>query len=70
MAEELWCGDNGLLQIPMLQDLQRIVAEVVFMVTPASADVTQGRLVIEQVSGEPLERQTPCLLYTSPSPRD
>lgn len=60
VAEELWCGDNGVLQIPMLQDLQRIVAEVVFMVTPASADVTQGRLVIEQVSGEPLERQTPA----------
>ena len=33
----------------MLQDLQRIVAEVVFMVTPSSAEVTQGRLVIEQV---------------------
>jgi hypothetical protein len=45
--------ESPVLQIPMLQDLQRIVAEVVFMVTPSSADVTQGRLVIEQVREAP-----------------
>jgi len=36
-------------QIPMLQDLQRTVSEIVFMVTPPSAEMTQGRLILEQV---------------------
>lgn len=36
-------------QLPVLKDLQRCVSEVQFMVTPSSADVTQGRLVLEQV---------------------
>lgn len=36
-------------QLPVLQDLQRCVDEVLLMVTPSSGEVTAGRLILEQV---------------------
>jgi hypothetical protein len=36
-------------QLPVLQDLQRAVDEVLLMVTPSSAAITAGRLILEQV---------------------
>ena len=36
-------------QLPVLLELQRSVDEVLLMVTPSAADVTSGRLILEQV---------------------
>lgn len=36
-------------QLPVLLELQRSVDEVLLMVTPSAADVTTGRLILEQV---------------------
>ena len=36
-------------QLPILKDLQRVVDEVLLMVTPSSHEVTQGRLILEVV---------------------
>jgi hypothetical protein len=36
-------------QLPVLQDLQRAVDEVLLMVTPSAHEVTAGRLILEQV---------------------
>lgn len=36
-------------QLPVLKDLQRVLDEIALSVTPASHEVTQGRLILEQV---------------------
>jgi hypothetical protein len=36
-------------QIPPLRDLQRVIDEILLSVAPASHEVTQGRLILEQV---------------------
>lgn len=36
-------------QLPVLKDLQRVLDEIMLSVAPASHEVTQGRLILEQV---------------------
>ena len=36
-------------QLPVLKDLQRVLDEISLSVAPASHEVTQGRLILEQV---------------------
>ena len=36
-------------QLPVLKDLQRVIDEVILMAAPTSAEVKQGRLILETV---------------------
>lgn len=36
-------------QLPLLKDLQRVIDEIILMATPTSAEIKQGRLILETV---------------------
>ena len=70
----LWIQPLGGVNVPLLADTHSVIALPIALVLVLlgsllpDLDHPDGRLANERILGVPLLK--PCLLYTSPSPRD